>query len=269
MKYKLVIADFDDTLTDETQVIPDVVKKAVTDYINAGGRFAICTGRMISAVIPYARELYIEGEVIGYQGSVVADVKTGKFLYEDAVPYDVAVRIAEWLEKEGLYYQLYEDDTFVIKEETDYSALYRRFTRDDPKVTGEPLLTYMQKKRLSPTKMLLVTEPEKVEGCIKTLTELFGNDVLVNTSKKFILEIVKKGVDKGTAVLNYAKSLGIKAEEVICVGDSMNDVPMLKVAGLGVAVGNASESAKKVADIVVSDAMDGGVADAIKIAMQD
>lgn len=269
MKYKLVVSDFDDTLTDDTQVIPEVNKKAVKDYIAAGGKFIICTGRMISAVLPFARELYSEGEVIGYQGSVVADVATGRFIYEDAVPYGVAKKIAEWLESRGIYYQLYEDDTFVIREENDYSRLYRQFTQDPPKVTGIPLLDYMRKVHLSPTKILIVTEHEKIDGYIQELTSLFGDEVLVNTSKKFILEIVKKGVDKGNAVLNYASCLGIGRDEIICVGDSMNDVPMLRAAGLGVAVGNGSEVAKKSADIVVSDAMSGGVAEAIGIAMAD
>ncbi len=268
MKYKLVVSDFDDTLTDETQIIPEADRRAISDYIASGGKFCICTGRMISAVLPFARSLYSEGEVIGYQGSVVADVKTGKFLYENAVPYAVAHSIGEWLEERGVYYQIYEDDTFVVREETDYSRFYGKFTSLPPKVTNVKLTDYMRGKHLSPTKMLVMTEPDKVDGYIAELSRVFGRDVLVNTSKKFILEIVRKGVDKGTAVSDYAKTLGISLNEVMCIGDSLNDVPMLKVAGLGVVVDNGSPAAKSVAGLVVSSAMSGGVAEAIALAMK-
>ena len=86
MKYKLVASDFDDTMVDDSLVIGEKTKSAIKTYIEKGGRFLLCTGRMISAILPYARELGLHGEIVGYQGTVIADIDSGKFLSEDKVP---------------------------------------------------------------------------------------------------------------------------------------------------------------------------------------
>ena len=87
LKYRMVASDFDDTMVDDTQIIDEATKKAVSDYIARGGRFVLCTGRMISSILPYARELGLHGEVVGYQGTVIADIDSEKFLEEDSVPF--------------------------------------------------------------------------------------------------------------------------------------------------------------------------------------
>ena len=89
---------------------------------------------------------------------------------------------------------------------------------------------------------------------------LFGKNLLVNTSKKFIIEIVPKGINKGFAVEALGKRLNVAREEIIAIGDSMNDVPMLQYAGLGIVVGDGTEDAKKYADVIAPNCGD----DAIK-----
>ena len=88
MKYKLVASDFDDTMVDDNLKIGEKTKRAVKEYVEKGGKFVLCTGRMISAILPYARELGLHGEVVGYQGTVIADIDTGKFIKEDKMPYE-------------------------------------------------------------------------------------------------------------------------------------------------------------------------------------
>ena len=134
MKYKLIVSDFDDTMVDDAQVVSEATIQAIRDYENRGGKFVFCTGRMISAILPHARKLGLKGEIIGYQGAVVADIESGKFLVEHAIPYEKAMKVAEYLENRGLYYHVYEDDTFVIKEENEFSQGYRYFTFKEPKI---------------------------------------------------------------------------------------------------------------------------------------
>lgn len=77
-------------------------------------------------------------------------------------------------------------------------------------------------------------------------------------------EIMKKGSSKGEAVQMLAKHLGVSQEEVMCIGDSENDLSMITWAGTGVAMGNAIDSVKEVANYVTSDNKHGGVAEAIR-----
>ena len=79
MKYKLIVSDFDDTLVDDNQIIDEETIRAIKDYESRGGKFVFCTGRMISAIIPHAKKIGLKGEIIGYQGAVVADIESGKF----------------------------------------------------------------------------------------------------------------------------------------------------------------------------------------------
>ena len=260
MKYKLIVSDFDDTLAGFDQVISEGNRKAIADYVAAGGKFVLCTGRMVSAVLPHARNLGLQGEVIGYQGGVVADIETGKFIEENGIPYEIALPVCEYLDSKGIYYQLYNEDTFVVEKENEYSDVYRQFTFLPPIVVGKTLTEYLKEGRRSTTKILLIADPKVVPKYIEDLTMLFGENLLVNTSKKFIIEIVPKGINKGFAVEALGKRLNVAREEIIAIGDSMNDVPMLQYAGLGIVVGDGTEDAKKYADVIAPNCGD----DAIK-----
>lgn len=247
MKYKLIVSDFDDTVVDDSQIISQSTIDAIRDYEKRGGKFVFCTGRMISAILPHAKKMGLSGDIIGYQGGVVADIESGKFLIEHAVSHNKAKKIATYLEEKGLYYQLYQNDTFVIKEENNYSRLYRQFTFKEPIIVGENLLNYMERTKLSPTKILLINEPNKIPVILEDLQSKFGDELLINSSKRFIIEIVPLGINKGSAVINLAKRYGISLDETIVVGDGLNDIPMLTCGAYGIAVENANPKLKAIA----------------------
>ena len=256
MKYKLIVSDFDDTIVDDSQFITDDTIKAIREFENNGGKFVICTGRMISAIIPHAKRLGLHGDIIGYQGAVVADIDTGQFLSEHAIPNSIAMEVGRFLEEKGLYYQLYQDDTFVIKEENAYSDLYRHFTYLPPKIVGEELTSYMSKTSLNPTKILIINEPEMIPSILELVSNKFGNRLLVNSSKKFMVEIVPLGIDKGSAVKELCSKLGLGLDETIVVGDGLNDIPMLCSGAFPIAVGNAHPKLKEVAKVIAPPCTD-------------
>lgn len=250
MTYKLIVSDFDDTIVDDSQAISESTINAIRDYEERGGKFVLCTGRMISAIIPHAKKMGLKGDIVGYQGAVIADIESGKFLVEHAIPYEKAVKVSSYLEERGLYYQLYQDDTFVIEKETKYSQLYRKFTFKEPIIVGESLYDYIIKNKLSPTKILLINEPENIPELLVEMQERFGEMLLVNSSKRFIIEIVPLGIDKGRAVIDLARKYGIKMDEIITIGDGLNDIPMLSCGAFGIAVENANPKAKEVAKVI-------------------
>ena len=250
MKYKLIVSDFDDTIVDDSQYISESTINAIRDYEQRGGKFVFCTGRMISAIIPHARKMGLKGDIIGYQGAVVADIESGAFLIEHAIPNDKAIEVAEYLEAKGLYYQLYQNDTFVIEKENDYSNLYRKFTFKEPIVVGESLLSYMKRIKLSPTKILLINEPENIPCILEELQSIFGDRLLINSSKRFIIEIVPLGINKGSAVRDLAEKYNLSLDDVIVVGDGLNDIPMLSCGAYGIAVENANPKVKEIAKAI-------------------
>ena len=113
-------------------------------------------------------------------------------------------------------------------------------------------------------KLLLSGAPDKMKEVEKTLKERFGDKLNVFRSDPFYVEILPKFVDKSVAVDKLMKFLEINREKVICVGDSFNDLPMLRYAGKGVAMGNAQKEVKETADYVTATNDEDGIVEIIE-----
>ena len=107
---------------------------------------------------------------------------------------------------------------------------------------------------------MMVEEPEILQEAINNLPEYLYEKYTIVRSAPFFLEFLNKEVNKGVGVEALANSLGIKREEVICMGDAGNDEHMIRYSGFGVAMGNAFEEIKAVADFVTKSNNEDGVA---------
>ena len=112
---------------------------------------------------------------------------------------------------------------------------------------------------------MLAGYPDRIETSLKKSLEIFGKDCEIAESYKGMLDFMPKGCDKGLAVKALADIWGIKPEECVATGDELNDAPMLKAAGLGVAMKNGREELKTIADAVTdADNDHGGVGETIR-----
>ncbi len=264
MKYKMIVSDFDDTILREDMTVSDEFFKAVADYEKAGGRFAVATGRMTYSIVPILQQAGFKGEVMTFQGAVVADIESGKILERISIPLARAIEICEYLEDMGVYFQIYKDDLVLGNKASEYMELYRKFCSCEMRVCDTKISEYLRETSYEPVKILLIEPEECVLGHLNRLNEEFGSDCFVATSKPWLVEIVNKKIDKGIAVAKIADKYGIKQEEIICIGDSLNDAPMIAYAGLGAVVANGSKEAKAYADIIVPSCQDDGVAYTIR-----
>lgn len=256
MKYKMICSDLDDTLIGRKQQYGKGEKDAIKRYVEAGGKFVIVTGRMTAGALPVCRELDLHGEVLTYQGAVMTDIDSEKTLEAVTIPCDSATEIARYAEEKGYYIQTYIGNDFYTQKATDYSHLYVKVAHATYKETGVPLSEYIEKNRVSPPKFVLLGDPKVTFGIRDDMISRFGKEFLINISKPFIVEIIPHGISKGSAVARLAEKHGIKREEVICVGDSDNDIPMLEYGGLSVCVKGGSEGAKKASDVIAPDCDD-------------
>lgn len=259
MKYKLICSDLDDTLIDSDGRIPKGLKESIARYVDRGGKFCIVTGRMTAGALPVCRELELFGEVLTFQGAVVADISSGKVISEVTIPCADAVRIGKFIESIGAYYQTYIGRIFITAKANSYTVKYGKISRADFKETGIPLSEYMEKNALDVPKLLIMDDPARIPDILAKMRKRFGDEYLINTSKPYIIEIIPKGISKASAVAALATKYNIKREEVICVGDSENDLPMIEYAGLGVAVANASDFVKSKADFIAPSCDDNGL----------
>jgi len=265
MRYPLVAADFDDTLARSDLSLSEYTKDVIKRYQAAGGTFMISTGRMYSSIIKPAKRAGLDsGLVIAYQGAMICDMSSGKVLHHAALPPEKAVPIIEELEKKRLVVQVYIDDVLCVEKMTDATKNYERVCEVEAAVLGIKASQYVKERGRPVTKVLAVADPKVVLKLYGEFPKIFGDEFAYSISKPYFFEVSLRGADKGSAVAQVCRMMGITSSQVMAFGDALNDVSMLEFAGLSFAVANASEAAKRAAKQICPSNDEDGVAKMIE-----
>ena len=260
MPYRLLAFDMDDTLlTDDLTVTPRT-RKAIEAAAAKGARVVLATGRMHRSVLPFMKMLNLTGPVISSNGAMVRDNETDMLYRNVTLPLDIAKEVAEWCDREDLYLQTYLRDEYYFRKACFYSRMYAQRTGVEGIEAG-PLAAFIKEE---PTKMIIVNEPPVIEGLYRDCLEKYGDTVEITVSKSMYLEFLHRDATKGNALKSLAQGYDIPREEVLAIGDSMNDISMIEYAGLGLCMANGRDQAKQAADAVIDSNMDDGVAKAIE-----
>lgn len=253
--YKLMAVDLDGTLlTDNLEVASETIE-AVRKAYDAGTIVTIATGRMLASAKQFAEQLGIDVPIITYQGAVIQDLRTQKALYERLISPEISTKIIEFAQEKGLHLQVYQDDLLYGAVENDILVNYAKHTKVPYFV--EPDLFKLAEKGL--TKAIFVDEPHVLVPLEEELKDFLGTTTHVTKSTTRFLEMTHPEANKGQALRHLAKILGIDESETIGIGDNHNDKELISVAGLGVAMENAVEDLKNIADYVTLSNNDEGV----------
>lgn len=267
IKARLIISDFDGTLLTTSHEVPQRVKSAISEYVAAGGVFAVCTGRMLASILPQVRALGLKGLVAAYQGTVIADIESGRIIKNGGFAVRDSVHICKTLEDGGYPINAYADNIMYTDLPKDNKLLntYEKITGIQAQfVRGEKMSEFVKERGLYCQKIISVVLPERKLPLYEYLLQKLGTDFEVTYSASVLVEVSPKGDDKGQALKYIAAHYNIPVEDTVAIGDNLNDLPMIKAAGVGVAVQNAVPEFKKFADVVCPSCDDGGVADIIK-----
>ena len=252
MEYELILSDFDGTLLRTDLTVDKSVADAIRGYINRGGHFVVCTGRMAKSMDGWLDYLGIGGQriaVVGFQGSFVADT-AGNVLYECTVPHESVDKILAFAENHDLYTHFYDKDYVYIKEENPINLEYRRITEVPLKAVGNLRAYLKAHPELGILKVMIVVDPAEAAKIFAECEKEDFGEVDHYMSSESYLEFASKDGGKGTGLKKVAELYGVPIEKTIAIGDSQNDISMLEAAGLGVAVGNARADVKAAADYV-------------------
>lgn len=244
--YKLIAIDLDGTLlTDDLQVSPGTVK-AIQQAVAAGTIVTIATGRMFASAKQFAEQLDINVPLITYQGAIIQDIEEKEVIYERLVSPEIAKKLVEISIEQNVHLQVYQDDILYGAVENEELVSYAEGVLVP--YTVEPDLLKLAEKGF--TKALFIDSPKKMDALQEELKVLFGDQAHVAKSKPHFLEVTHPEANKGLALLHLAKTLGIDQSEIIGIGDNHNDRELIETAGLGVAMGNAVQEMKDIADFV-------------------
>lgn len=262
--YRLLVSDLDGTLLDDDQRVPPANLRALEGLAAQGVRFTLATGRIEEAVRPFLEVLPLTAPLILYNGGRIVDHQTLGCLEEAQVAPDVVACSLAAVEGLPLSPHLYQNGRCYVGEATPVS---RRYAAKD-RVTLWPVGDLTRLAAAPASKLLFIAETEALaEAAFPTYLARLGPGIEqwahVVRSEPTYLEVLPPGATKGAALRRLLARLGLLPEEVIAVGDGLNDLEMLEAAGLGVAVANAHPRLLACADYVTVAGAEGAIADIV------
>jgi len=276
---KLVASDLDGTIIDKNNFIYEHNFKAIADLNKNNMNFVVCTGKTYPITKNICSKLSASYGIFG-NGNQIIDLKTGKEIYKNLLSNSEILTCIKIAKKHQLHIHVYTDKE-VISEELLYLDLRNYKLQTSTKTEHcmefkivDDIQKYITTHKLEICKLVITSTTST--GLVKDeiLNQL---DISVTTIKKFgtykdfiinkeyeYLDITPKGVNKNTALQILGNYLNIKPAEMLTVGDNLNDLDMVKHAGIGVAVANAYSELKQVATYTTSNPVEkGGFAEAI------
>jgi Cof subfamily protein (haloacid dehalogenase superfamily) len=259
--FKLVAFDLDGTLLGEELLLRPRVLSAIAQMRSRGVQGCIVTGRMYRAALPFVRQLQFTAPVVCYQGAAVIDPQTDRVLQDVPLPNPQALELERYAKSNGLHIQLYANDRYYCEQRNRYSDLYARISGVEPIIVPSLPARF---ESWDATKACIIAEPGIVVEHLPRVRDLCGDRAYVTRSIPWFIEVMNPSVNKGKSLEVVARHLRVPMEEVLAVGDSWNDAPLLQAAGFGVAMGSAPPELREVADAVVADVQNDGVAEAVE-----
>ena len=265
MAIKLIAIDMDGTLLLPDHTISPAVKQAITAARERGVKVVLTTGRPYAGVHKYLEELDMNrpGDYcITYNGALVQNAGDGSTVAQTTLSYD-DYRYLEQLSREvGSHFHALDRHTlYTANRDISYYTVHESYVATIPLVFCE---AEKMDKDIQLLKVMMIDEPAILDQAITRIPASVREKYTVMKSSPYFLEILDKRVNKGTGVKSLADTLGIKAEEVMALGDQENDIAMLEYAGVGAAMDNAIPAVKAAANFVTKSNLEDGVAYAIE-----
>lgn len=261
--FRAIALDLDGTLTNHDKVVTPRTRQALLKAQEQGAIIILASGRPTYGIVPVAECLELEkrgGYILSYNGGNIVNAKTGEKLFSQFLP-DAVIPILYKYAREHRYALLGYAGNEIITE-----------MPDDQYVKEESRINKMNIRKVDnlldaleshPTKLLMTGDPTDMIKAEEELVEILGEKMDIFRSAPFFLELVPKGIDKAQSLLRLLSKINLTPADLMAFGDGYNDLSMLKLAGVGVAMANAAPEVRADADYVTLSNEEDGVAEAL------
>lgn len=285
--YKLVTIDLDGTMLNSYGMVTENTKQVIKNTINKGTEVIIASGRPIDSIKTIAKEIGSENYFIAGNGALIYDIKKDEIIYEKFMNKQKVLEIIKICEENSISYNIYTEKTIIAKG-LKYNVLYyykENLKKEENKKTNITIVedVYEYIKNLENEKFLKITVCDETKSVfnsiirkLRTVEDIDVLDVL-HMSRKMIkqgtedvpieyyyTEISLKDVDKWNAIEYLANKMNISKDEIIAIGDNINDKEMIENAKVGIAMGQSTPVITEIADFVTSNNNEDGVAKALE-----
>ena len=261
--YRAIALDLDGTLTNHEKVVTPKTREALLKAASEGAVIILASGRPTYGIEPVAECLELNqrgGYILSYNGGNIVNAKTGEKLFSQFLPDEVIPELYAYAKEHGHALLGYAGNEIITE------------MPDDQYVKEESRINKMNIRKVDnlfeslephPTKLLMTGDPTLMLKAEEELVEKLGERMDIFRSAPFILELVPKGIDKAKSLTRLLTKINLTPADLIAFGDGYNDLSMLKLAGMGVAMENAAPEVRAEADYVTLSNEEDGVAAAL------
>ena len=285
--YKLIAIDLDGTMLNQYGAVTENTKKAIKKIQEKGTEVIIVSGRPIDSIKTIAKEIQSEKYFISGNGAILYDIKKQEIIYENTLKKSKVLDIIKICEENSIFYTIYTEKE-IISKSLNFNVLYynkENLNKDEENKTHinlmEDIYDYIRNREEKIIKFTICDNNQTIFNSImRKLKEIEEIEVLdvSHMSRKTIkqgteefaieyyyTEISAQNVDKWSALEILMEKTGIKREEIVTIGDNINDKKMIENAGLGIAMQNGSPEVRKIAKYIAPDNNDDGVAKVLEM----
>lgn len=263
ISYRAIALDLDGTLTNHEKVVTPKTREALLKAAANGAVIILASGRPTYGIEPVAECLELNqrgGYILSYNGGNIVNAKTGEKLFSQFLPDEVIPELYAYAKEHGHALLGYAGNEIITE------------MPDDQYVKEESRINKMNIRKVDnlfeslephPTKLLMTGDPTLMLKAEEELVEKLGDRMDIFRSAPFFLELVPKGIDKAKSLTRLLTKINLTPADLIAFGDGYNDLSMLKLAGMGVAMENAAPEVRAEADYVTLSNEEDGVAAAL------
>lgn len=264
MKYKVIVLDLDGTLTNSKKEITKPTKEALLDIQKRGYKVVLASGRPTPGVVKLATELELEkygGYILSYNGAKIINCQTNETIFQKTLPPNVIPDLYNIAMESNIGIISYDTTKVIVGNRIDDYIKYEANLNGLEFEVVDDFVNYIN---FPVNKCLMTGEHEKLLQVQEKLKAKYNSYLSIYFSEPYFLEIMPQNIDKAQSLLTLLNTIGISSEEMICCGDGFNDISMIQIAGLGVAMENAQDLVKKAADYITLSNDEDGILHVIK-----
>lgn len=262
--YRAIALDLDGTLTNHDKDVTPITRQALMKAQKDGAHIILASGRPTYGIAPIADHLEInkyDGYVLSYNGGKIVKWQTKEEIYSNHLPNDVIPILYNYAKKKGHALLGYSGKEIITEMPDD------KYVKEESRINKmqiRKINNLMESLEPNPTKLLMTGDPSLMIKAEEELSGLVGNRMDVFRSAPFFIELVPRGIDKAQSLNRLLGLIGLTPNDMIAFGDGYNDLSMLKLAGIGVAMANAVPEVRAEADFITKSNEEDGVAFAIQ-----
>lgn len=283
--YKLIAIDLDGTLLNSYGEITKANKEAIKYALDKGIKVVLASGRDQKTMENISYQLEINDFLIAGNGACVYDIKLKRNIYESYIEKEKALNIIKICKENSIFFNIYTSEG-IITESLNYNVMVfnnENYYKPNDIRTNidivDDIYSYIDNNDFKILKIIICDENKIIFNNIIEKLKKLKNVVVMDVehmSKKiirigteeskleyFYTEVTNKDTNKWNAIQFLAKELMIRENEIICIGDNINDFEMVKNAGVGIAMKNSALEKQKIADYITEDNNSDGVKKAI------